>query len=144
MKFIATLALLTGFNFCAQAQYEILGQWYNEEKTSKLEIYEKHGKFLGKIIWLETTTNSDGSSPRRDEFNPDKALRQIPLMDMIILKDLSWNEDDQKWENGRIYDPEEGKIYDCYCQIQPDGSLYFKGYVLGLTWLGRSTVWTRK
>ncbi|CAI8351190.1 MAG: Uncharacterised protein [Cryomorphaceae bacterium] len=144
MRTLLLAASLLLSSFSAYAQHEITGQWFNQEKTSKLEVYEQDGRYFGKIIWLERTTNSDGSSPRTDEFHPNAEQRTTPLMDMVILKDLTWNEKDQQWQNGIIYDPEVGKTYDCYCELQKDGSLYFKGYVLGLTWLGRSTIWTRK
>jgi len=140
--FMSAFALCLSFTL--QAQNAILRQWYNEEKTSKLEVYKENGKFFGKIIWLEKTTNSDGTSPRTDEFNPEQELRSLPLQGMVILKDLVWNAKDNEWQDGLIYDPEVGKTYECYCKLQEDGSLYFKGYVFGLTWLGRSTVWTRR
>lgn len=127
----------------AQAQNEILGQWYNDIKSSKLEVYKENGKFYGKVVWLETTTNSDGSSPRTDEFNPEVSKRNEPLMGKVILKDLKWDAEDKEWQDGTIYDPKNGKTYECYCKMQEDGSLYFKGYILGMTWLGRSTTWTR-
>jgi uncharacterized protein (DUF2147 family) len=134
--------VLGGIN--AQAQYAFLGQWYNEEKTSKLQIYEQDGKFFGKIIWLEVLTNSDGTTPRRDEYNPNPDLQHRQLQNLVILENLVWDAEDKEWQNGLIYDPEVGKTYECYCKMQPDGTLYFKGYILGITWLGRSTTWTRK
>lgn len=121
----------------------IVGEWYNDIKSSKLMVYEEGGKYHGKVVWLETTTNEDGSSPRVDEHNPDPELAKRELMGMVILQDLEWDEDDQEWEDGTIYDPKSGKTYSCYCYIQDDGSLYFKGYILGLPFLGRSTTWTR-
>ena len=142
-SFLLFAAMLLG-SLKSYAQHEIMGQWFNAEKTSKLEVYEQDGRYFGKIIWLEVTHNSDGTVPRTDEFNPLPELRQEPLLGQVILKDLTWNEEDQQWQQGVIYDPENGKTYDCYCEMQSDGSLYFKGYVLGLTWLGRSTVWTRR
>lgn len=110
-----TLSSLLSIQTFAQSKFDLLGQWYNEEKTSKLDIYTEGDKFYGKIIWLETTTNEDGSSPRVDEFNPEDELKTRPLMELVILKDLQWDADDRKWEEGIIYDPESGNTYDCYC-----------------------------
>ena len=31
---------------------DILGIWYNEEKSSKLQIYQDGNKFFAKIVWL--------------------------------------------------------------------------------------------
>jgi uncharacterized protein (DUF2147 family) len=78
-----------------------------------------------------------------DEFNEDPALAKRQLMNLVILKELKWNASEKEWQEGTIYDPNNGKTYECYCLLQEDGTLYFKGYVLGITWLGRSTVWTR-
>lgn len=125
------------------AQNEILGLWYNDVKSSKIEIFKKNGMYHGRIVWLEDPANSDGSTPRTDEFNENPKLSKRLLMNLIILEDLKWNVDQELWEAGTIYDPNNGKTYECYCRMQEDGSLYFKGYVLGITWLGRSTVWTR-
>lgn len=125
------------------AQNEILGTWYNDIKSSKIEIYEEKGLYYGRITWLEDPANSDGSTPRVDEFNEDPALAKRQLMNLVILKELKWNASEKEWQEGTIYDPNNGKTYECYCLLQEDGTLYFKGYVLGITWLGRSTVWTR-
>lgn len=140
-KWFLLLSLFFGLQ--SFAQNEILGLWYNDIKSSKIEIYKENDMYYGRIVWLEDPTNSDGSTPRVDEFNEDHELEKRPLMNLVILKNLRWNTEDKEWQQGTIYDPNNGKTYECYCLMQEDGSLYFKGYVLGITWLGRSTVWTR-
>jgi uncharacterized protein (DUF2147 family) len=140
--------LLLTFLFCLsasiQAQDQIIGQWHNAEKSSIVRVYKAtNGKYNGKIAWLEEDFNADGTTPRVDELNPDEGRQNTPLLNLIILKGLEYNEAEKQWQNGTIYDPENGKTYECYCELNTDGSLYFKGYVLGITWLGRSTTWTR-
>lgn len=140
-SWLVVLSLFVGLQ--SLAQNEILGTWYNDIKSSKIEVYEEKGLYYGRIIWLEDPANSDGSTPRVDEFNEDPALAKRQLMNLVILKELKWNASEKEWQEGTIYDPNNGKTYECYCLLQEDGTLYFKGYVLGITWLGRSTVWTR-
>lgn len=140
-NWLVVLSLFVGLQ--SLAQNEVLGSWYNDIKSSKIEIYEEKGLYYGRIIWLEDPANSDGSTPRVDEFNEDPALAKRQLMNLVILKELRWNSSEKEWQQGTIYDPNNGKTYECYCLLQEDGTLYFKGYVLGITWLGRSTVWTR-
>ncbi|MFM6998123.1 MAG: DUF2147 domain-containing protein, partial [Bacteroidota bacterium] len=41
------------------------------------------------------------------------------------------------------YDTKSGNSYDCYARLNEDGSLYFKGYMMGMRFVGRSTTWTR-
>ena len=140
-NWLVVLSLFVGFQ--SFAQNEILGTWYNDIKSSKIEVYEEKGLYYGRITWLEDPANSDGSTPRVDEFNEDPTLAKRQLMNLVILKELQWNASEKEWQEGTIYDPNNGKTYECYCLVQEDGTLYFKGYVLGITWLGRSTVWTR-
>jgi uncharacterized protein (DUF2147 family) len=144
MKRILLLTSLLAWSLQGLAQNEIVDQWYNEEKSSIITVSKNsNGTYSGKITWLEDNTNADGSSPRRDEFNPEASRQNRLLKGLTILTDLEYNREDQQWQNGLIYDPENGKTYECYCELNEDGTLYFKGYILGITWLGRSTTWTR-
>lgn len=144
MRRIILLTCLLSWSIQGQAQNEIIDQWYNEEKSSIITVTKNlKGTYSGRITWLEDNTNSDGSSPRRDEYNPDESLQKRLLKELVILTDLEYNSEDKQWQNGLIYDPENGKTYECYCEMNEDGTLYFKGYILGITWLGRSTTWTR-
>lgn len=137
---IACLVLLqkTGYG-----QEEIVGIWYNDIKSTQIEIRNAGEEYQGRIIWLETTTNSDGSSPRLDEYNPDEDLAKRELLGTTILRNLRWNQESKSWEKGLIYDPNNGKTYECSCRLREEGELYLKGYVLGIPWLGRSSTWTR-
>jgi uncharacterized protein (DUF2147 family) len=58
-----------------------------------------------------------------------------------ILKDFEFT-GKSTWENGTIYDPKNGKTYSCYLILQPDKTLKVRGYV-GVSMLGRTTIWTR-
>ncbi len=122
---------------------KILGVWWNEEKTSRIEVFEKDGKIFGKVVWLKDDTNPDGSKPRLDNHNPEPKLKKRTVVGIQILKNLTWDADDKEWEDGEIYDPKTGKTYSCYAELQKDGGLFMKGYVLGMPFLGKSTVWTR-
>ena len=135
---IAILALgLKGF---AQEQDFILGIWFNEEKDSKIEVYEENGKYYGKIIWIKTDENPDGTSPKLDNNNPDTKMQKRRLIGTLILKDLVW--DDDEWDDGEIYDPKSGKTYSCYAEVESKNQLFLKGYI-GFSLIGKSTIWSR-
>lgn len=144
MKSTTLTLLLVAASFFVKAQNsKILGVWYNEEKTSRIEVFEKDGKIFGKIVWLKDDSNPDGSKPRTDYNNPEAKLKSRQLIGVVMLKNLRWDADDNEWDSGEIYDPKSGKTYSCYAELQKDGGLFMKGYVLGMPFLGRSTVWTR-
>lgn len=144
MKSTTLTLLLVAASFFVKAQNsKILGVWWNEEKTSRIEVFEKDGKIFGKVVWLKDDSNPDGSKPRTDYNNPEAKLKSRQLVGVLILKNLRWDADDNEWDSGEIYDPKSGKTYSCYAELQKDGGLFMKGYVLGMPFLGRSTVWTR-
>jgi len=137
------LVLLIGAKIATAQSEKIIGVWWNEEKTSRVEVFEKNGKYFGKVIFLKNNTNPDGSTPRLDYNNPDKNLQKRELIGTLILKNLIWDDDDNEWDDGEIYDPKSGNTYSCYAKLEKDGKLFIKGYVLGMPFLGRSTLWTR-
>jgi uncharacterized protein (DUF2147 family) len=124
---------------------KILGYWLNAEATSQIRIFKAtNGKYYGAIEWLETPM--ENGKVRIDDKNPNVELRSKPLMGLQILKGFSYNEKAKNWEKGTIYDPKNGKTYDCYMWFEGnnDKVLKIKGYVLGMRWLGRQTTWTRE
>ncbi len=141
----ATIAILFVPLFLYSQANKIEGTWYNEEKTSTIEITKgSDGKYAGKINWLETP--NENGKPKVDDENPDPKLATRPIMGLQIVKNFKYNADKEQWQEGRIYDPDNGKTYDCYAWFE-DGNfknLYIKGYVAGIKALGRKTIWTKK
>ena len=98
------------------------------------------GTFSGRIVWLKD------DKERVDKNNPDPARRSDRVLGLVILKGFAPDPDSGRWVGGTIYDPKNGKTYDGFIWRDPDrpGVLFLKGYVLGITWLGRSTTWTEE
>ncbi len=124
---------------------DVRGTYWNADKTAHIRIYRaKNGKYYGKIEHLVEPNDASGN-PKKDPNNPDKSLRDRDRLGMVIMKSFEWNESEQKWEDGTIYDPNNGKTYDGYMRFEGDdlNTLYLRGYVMGMTWLGRTSEWTR-
>lgn len=123
---------------------KISGYWLTQEGTSQVQIYQANdGKFFGKIVWLkEPYENGD---IKRDKENPNVSLKKNPLIDLIILKNFEYDAGSKEWKNGTIYDPKNGKTYDCYMWFNSgkENELQLKGFVLGMRFLGRESTWTR-
>lgn len=130
-------------NSYAQDAQKITGIWWNNEKTSKIEVKENKGEFIGTVIYIIPEKYVNGE-PEKDNMNPDEKLRSRSRLGIQILSGLKYNSSDKQWISGRIYDPKNGKTYDCYAWFDNDANiLSIKGYVAGIKWLGRSTTWTR-
>ncbi len=123
-------------NSAAQNSSRIIGNWLTQEKRAIFHIYEKDGKFFGKLVWSESPEGTDGN-------NPDESLRNRKTLGLDLLTDLVYNPKRDRWEKGNIYNPEDGHTYSSQCTLSDDGTkLYFRGF-LGISLLGRTQTWTR-
>lgn len=120
----------------------ILGKWLNEDQDAHILISKDNGKYFGKIVWLKEPIDELTGKPKLDDENSDPALQTRPVMGLEILKDFVYDADDSEWDDGTIYDPKNGKTYDCYMNFGEDKSLKIRGYI-GFSWIGRNTYWTR-
>ena len=124
---------------------DVLGLWWNDVKSSKIEIYKKDGKYYGKIAELTTPIDPDTGKPKVDKENPDESLRNRPLLGLNIIKDFEFDEDE--WNDGEIYDPKSGNTYNCYMEFEDPSNkdvLKVRGYIgYAFMGLGRTTYWTR-
>lgn len=135
LVWLSTWAAPYGYS---QSANDIVGTWFNTEKSAKIEIYPKNNKYYGKIVWLANPTEQ--GKARTDINNPDEALQSRQLMGLNLLQGFVY--DDQSWEDGTIYDPKNGKTYSCIIEMQDDSTLEVRGYV-GIPMFGRTVTWTR-
>lgn len=116
---------------------DIEGIYWTPEKDGKIKIYESGGKYYGKII--------EGKNPNRlDAENPNPDLRSRKVVGMVFLEGFEWDEGDEEWDGGKIYDPDTGNTYDSYMWFE-DGSkriLNVKGYI-GISLIGRTAEFER-
>lgn len=144
MKKVALLLIMVLYVFAGIAQEadQITGIWWNDEKTTKINVEKKNGKYIGSIVYMIPEKYENGQPPK-DDNNPDEKLRDRSLIGLQILSDFEYDSKDKEWENGKIYDPKSGKTYDCYAWLENDDLLKLKGYVAGIRLLGRSSEWYR-
>ncbi|HKJ78257.1 MAG TPA: DUF2147 domain-containing protein [Prolixibacteraceae bacterium] len=144
MKKLTVLLLLVVYSLTSFAQEadKILGVWWNEEKTSKIEIEKKDGKYIGTIVYMVPEKYENGQPPK-DKENPDESLRNRSVVGLQILSGFEYDAKDKEWTDGKIYDPKTGNTYDCYAWLENDDLLKLKGFVGGIRWLGRSSEWYR-
>jgi uncharacterized protein (DUF2147 family) len=137
---------LTSANLFAQSGNteadQILGVWLTGNEKAKVQVYKCGDKYCGKIVWLKEPFYEDGKA-KHDKNNPDEKLQSRPTMGMNLLTDFEYD-DDLEWEDGEIYDPEEGKTYSCVINMDEDDKkiLNVRGYI-GFSFIGRTDSWTR-
>lgn len=146
IKKIGLFILCMSFLFAIGAD-SVTGVWFTEGNKSKVEIYREGSEFKGKITWLKEPVypadHESAGQQKTDHNNPDEALRQRPLVGLNLIWGFRYNENDKRWVDGTIYNPEDGKNYYCSLQIEPDGSLKVRGSLDAWGWVGKTQIWTR-
>ncbi len=115
---------------------QIEGQWLTTDKSGIVEVKAVEGKYQGVIV--------GGTRPKdaKDEKNPDEKLRSRLLLGMELFSGLLQDEDDKdEFFGGKIYDPDNGKTYQCKATLKGD-VLEIRGFI-GISLIGRTVEWTR-
>lgn len=143
-RFIVPVLLVTFLTTAfksAENPDAVLGTWLNGTKKGHIQIYKQANKYFGKLVWISEPNDPATGKPKLDAKNPDAKLKNRPLLNLNIMQDFVFDGDDQ-WEDGKIYNPEDGKTYSCYMKLNDPNSLYVRGYV-GIRAIGKTQTWTR-
>ena len=127
--FLSMVLMLLAASGYAQ---DIMGKWLTEAGDAQVEIYQAGDKINGKIVWLKKGPET------KDEHNSDAKLRNRKLMGVNILSGLKKKND--KWEDGKIYNPKNGKTYKCNIWLEGK-QLKVRGYI---GFLYETQTWNRK
>ncbi len=140
MKTLFLTLLLSIFPLLATANQaqDIEGVWLNANGDGYIEFIINDDVLTGTIIGSPLPEDEY----RKDENNPDPALRERLLEGTTILKDFTYA-GDKLWKGGTIYDPNNGKTYDCKITFIDDQTIEVRGYI-GISLFGRTEVWTRE
>ena len=109
----------------------ILGKWMSDENNLEVEVYKDGSQFKARVIWFDDS--DDKTKPwdtRTDEKNPKAALRSRKIIGMEVLSRLTYNKEDDQWEDGIIYDSKSGKEWSSKAWINKNNQLKVRGYWL--------------
>ena len=116
-----------------------VGVWLHPNKRIEIEIAPCGDRLCAKIIWFKRPYGDDGL-PLADAKNKDPALRTRPLLGLDVLQGLR-AAGENNWEDGEIYNPDDGANYRTQMSIDKDGNLHIRAFTL-LPLLGHTLIWT--
>jgi uncharacterized protein (DUF2147 family) len=116
------------------------GVWLHDNKRIEIEITPCADRLCAKIVWFKWPNDAQGL-PLTDLKNPDPTLRSRPLMGLTVLQDLR-RTGENTWEDGKIYNPDDGAEYQAKMSIEGNGALRIRAYVLAPLF-GHTLIWTR-
>ena len=127
---------------CTDNPDAVVGTWLNGTKRGHVQIYKQGDKYFGKLIWLTEPNDPATKKPKVDSKNPDSKLQSRPLMNMNIMTNFEFD-GGNVWDEGKIYNPEDGKTYSCKMTLKNPNTLDVRGYV-GISLIGKTQTWTRE
>jgi uncharacterized protein (DUF2147 family) len=137
---IGSISLLSSFRPAVNAD-DVIGTWLTGTKKGHVQIYKQGNRYYGKIVWLKEPNDPATGAPKLDKNNPAAAKKKQPLLGLVNLSNFTYA-GNNVWEDGKIYDPENGKEYSCKMTLQDPNTLDVRGYV-GFSFIGRTDTWIR-
>jgi uncharacterized protein (DUF2147 family) len=115
-----------------------LGEWVVEDAVARVRIVDCNSRLWGVISWEKQPGGVDAE-------NPDRSKKTRPTLGIPILLNMkkapSENKNEaERWE-GKVYNAENGKLYDSKIKLLSPDKLELKGCVLGFLCGGQT--WTR-
>jgi len=115
---------------------DLMGYWRTVRHGALVKIADcGNGTPCGELAWVSEAI-SEGNI--LDIHNPDPALRAQRLIGAPILWGFSADEDG--WRNGRLYNPEDGKVFRSHLQLLSHSELQVSGCFGPFC---RRQIWTR-
>lgn len=129
----AVVALIALPSAAGAATDGVEGFWLSENERAIIEIGSCGPEVCGRMVWLRDPRDETGAPKRDAHGNP---LCGIPLVAGFRP------EGENRWDDGRIYNPRDGATYSARMTLLDRERLEVRGY-LGLPIFGQSQVWTR-
>ena len=151
MKKLLVATLLGALASTASAQQSaVMGTWLTASGRAQVQVAPcpdaKNGPICGTIVGLIEPRGPDGTvvapDVATDWRNTDPALRGRKVLGMPLIWGFKKTSDPNTFDDGQIYNGENGKIYNANISLQPDGRLRVRGYV-GMAAFGETQTWTR-
>ena len=133
ISLIVSLVLLSSAfaYFHSKSADEIIGVYWSPEKDAKIEIFKRDNRYYGRSVWV--------AAMRKDVKNPDETLKRREVLGIELLTGFLFT--DNSYANGKIYDPETGKTYECKMTLT-ENILKVRGYI-GISLFGRTETFER-
>jgi uncharacterized protein (DUF2147 family) len=117
---------------------EPVGEWVVEDGVARVRIVDCDTHLWGVISWEKQVGGVDAE-------NPDKAKRTRPTLGIPILLNMKKappgnGTEPEQW-TGKVYNAQNGKLYDAKVKLLSADKLELKGCVLGFLCGGQT--WTR-
>jgi uncharacterized protein (DUF2147 family) len=151
LRKLVLVVLLGALASAASAQSpSVMGTWLTASGIAQVRIGPcpdpANGAICGLVVGLINPKGPDGNAVAPDMAtdyrNADPALRTRKVIGMPLIWGFKKTSDPNAFDDGHVYNGENGKTYNANISLQLDGKLRLRGYV-GTPMLGETQLWTR-
>ena len=151
MRKVLLAAVLVLLAAPASAQQSgVMGTWLTASGVAQVRIGPctdaASGALCGYVVGLVNPKGPEGKGvapeAATDYRNENPALRSRKVIGMPLIWGFKKGSDANSFEDGKIYNGENGKTYSANISLQPDGKLRLRGFV-GSPMFGETQLWTR-
>jgi uncharacterized protein (DUF2147 family) len=107
---------------------KIVGVWFTENNSSKIQIYKNDNQYYGKIIWLASKSEKED-------------LKVKPTLGYQIFRKFTY-ESKNLWSGGQVSDPRSGMTVSGKMTLKDEKTLSVRGY-LGAPMFGKTVILKR-
>jgi uncharacterized protein (DUF2147 family) len=126
---IISLCLFSFRNVNTEESEKIIGFWFTENNSSKIQIYKADDKYFGKIVWV-----APNGTEKED-------LKVKPTVGYQIFRKFTF-ESKNLWSGGQVSDPRSGMTVSGKMTLKDDKTLSVRGY-LGAPMFGKTVILKR-
>ncbi len=120
----------------------IVGEYLTDRGGSKSKVRvtkNEDGTYSAQVFWVEKPYDAEGKK-RKDVKNPDKALRGVDIDQVVIVKGLKYDREEQSWGDAKIYDPSKGIRVNVTAEFETPDKLRLRGTIFGV---GTTLYWNK-
>lgn len=120
----------------------IVGEYLTDRGGSKSKvrvIKNADGTYNAQVFWVEKPLDAQGNK-RKDVKNPEKALRNVDIDQVVVVKGWKYDAEEKVWGGTKIYDPSKGIRVNVTAEFVDANKLKLRGTVFGI---GTTLYWTR-
>ena len=112
---------------------------YNGDRGKVRVTKNADGTYNARSIWAANPYDRNGNK-RKDVKNPDKALRDTPIDNVLLIENLRYLPSERSWGDAKIYDPNTGMKVTASAEFMSTDTLKVRGTFMGF---GVTLYWTR-
>lgn len=104
-----------------------VGLWLTEKGDARIHVTQCGRSLCGKIVWLREPVDLATGKPQTDDKNPNPALASRPMIGVQLF--IGMNPSGPGAWTGRIYNGDDGKVYDSKVSLMGPSTLRVEGCV---------------